>query len=75
MTNKKIVTFIVIVTAALFLFFTQWCFGVWDNDKPADSDAWNNAAGYIRDNWAALEVELGIDLNEAHPYYQSAAPT
>lgn len=48
--------------------------GAWDNDKPADLDAWNDAAGYIRANNDALEVELGIDLAEAHPYFQSAAP-
>lgn len=50
-------------------------FGAWDNDKPADSRTWNLAAGDIRANNDGLEVELGIDLNEAHPYFQSAAPT
>jgi hypothetical protein len=47
----------------------------WDNTLPADNDYWDNAAGYIRNNWDALEVELGIDLTGAHPYYQAAAPT
>lgn len=49
--------------------------GAWNNDKPADSDAWDDAAGYVRANNDALEVELGIDLAEAHPYFQSTAPT
>ncbi len=47
----------------------------WDNDLPADSSVWNDAAGFIRDNNDALEVELGIDLAEAHPYFQAAEPT
>jgi len=51
------------------------CFGAWDNTLPADNNVWNTAAAMIRANWDALEVELGVDLNEAHPYYQAAAPT
>ena len=65
--KKLILLFTIVVVAIVY--------GAWDNDKPADSDAWNNAAGYIRNNNDALEVELGIDLNEAHPYFQASAPT
>ncbi len=54
------------------LFVTSY--GAWDNDKPGDNQLWNNAAGSIRDNNDALEVELGIDLNEAHPYFQADEP-
>ncbi len=50
-------------------------FASWDNDLPADSSVWNDAAGFIRDNNDALEVELGIDLAEAHPYFQASEPT
>lgn len=46
----------------LLLFLVGLCFAGWDNDKPADSDAWNDAAGYIRDNWDAMEVIFGADL-------------
>ena len=46
----------------LFLMLTSCAFGAWDNDKPADSDAWNDAAGYIRANNDALEAILGVDL-------------
>lgn len=49
-------------------------FGAWDNTKPADNSLWNNAAPEIRANNDALEVELGVDLNEAHPYFQASAP-
>jgi len=59
----------------LLIMFTFPCYGAWDNDLPADSSVWNDAAGYIRDNNDALEAELGVDLNEAHPYFQAAAPT
>lgn len=34
----------------------------WDNDKPADSDAWNDAMNFIRINWGSLETILGVDL-------------
>lgn len=63
---------IIIIVLALGLL--SICFAAWDNTKPADSDAWNTAAGSIRNNWDILEAELGIDLNEAHPYYQATAP-
>ena len=66
--KKLIPIFIISVLAGMV-------YGAWDNDKPGDNQVWNTAAGSIRDNWDAIEVELGIDLAEAHPYYQSAAPT
>jgi len=34
----------------------------WDNTLPADSTEWNDAAGYIRNNWDAIEGVLGVDL-------------
>ena len=46
----------------LILTLISLCFASWDNTKPADNDAWNDAAGYIRDNWDALEAALGVDL-------------
>ncbi len=52
-----------ILAIGILALLASLCFGVWDNDKPADSDAWNNAAGFIRDNWDALEVVLGVDLD------------
>ncbi len=61
---------IVIILLALVGF----CFGAWDNTLPADNNVWNTAAAMIRANWDALEVELGVNLNEAHPYYQAGAP-
>lgn len=52
----------------------SFCIAAWDNDKPGDNQVWNTAAGSIRDNWDAIEIELGIDLNDAHPYYQATDP-
>ncbi len=71
MKRKQIIFGITVILLAWLPIFM----GAWDNDKPADSDAWNNAAGFIRDNNDALEVEFGIDLALPHPYFQSAAPT
>lgn len=51
------------------------CLAGWDNTKPADNQVWNLAAGDIRDNWDALEVVFGTNLDGAHPYYQADAPT
>ena len=48
---------------AIVLLFLGLCFAGWDNDKPADSDQWNDAPGYIRENWDALETLLGVDLD------------
>ncbi|KKN19565.1 hypothetical protein LCGC14_0944510 [marine sediment metagenome] len=64
-----------IFIASLLVIITLLQFGAWDNNLPADNSLWNNAAGEIRANNDALEVELGVDLNEAHPYFQAAAPT
>ena len=50
------------------------CFGAWDNTLPAANSQWNDAAGEIRDNWDAMEVQFGVDLAECHPYYQSGDP-
>jgi len=49
---KKFIIFglLIIVVAWLPLYM-----GSWDNTLPADSTAWNDAAGYIRDNWDAIE--------------------
>lgn len=58
----------------ILILLVSFCFASWDNDKPGDNQTWNTAAGSIRDNWDALEVELGVDLAEAHPYFQASAP-
>ncbi len=58
----------------ILLMLVSLCFSAWDNTLPADNHVWNTAAATIRANWDALEIELGVDLNEAHPYYQAAAP-
>ncbi len=63
-----------IVIVIILLALVGLCFGAWNNTLPADDNVWNTAAATIRANWDALEVELGVDLNEAHPYYQAAAP-
>ena len=70
--KKQILTSIVTVFLVVVILLQ---FGAWDNTKPADNSLWNNAAGEIRANNDALEVELGVDLNEAHPYFQASAPT
>ncbi len=54
-----------ILTIGIVIFLASICFAAWDAGKPADSDAWNNAAGFIRDNWDALEVILGVDLDSS----------
>ena len=36
--------------------------GAWDNSLPADSSAWNQAAGFIRDNWDHLETQFGTNI-------------
>ncbi len=47
----------------------------WDSSLPADSSAWNDAAGFIRDNWDALEDGTapinfwGPVKNVTHPDY------
>jgi hypothetical protein len=64
MINKKFIVFIIMILALQ-------CFGAWDNTKPADSDVWNDAAGYIRDNWDALETVFGVDLADANTGYQT----
>jgi len=71
MKTKLIELTIVVILLAL----VSVCFAAWDNTKPADSDGVYTWPTSIRANWDALEQEIGIDLNEAHPYYQSAAPT
>ncbi len=49
----------------MFLLLNAIAFSAWDNTLPADSSVWNDAAGFIRDNWDALEVALGTDLDGA----------
>lgn len=66
---------IIVVVVLLLISVILDGYAGWDNDLPSDTQSWNIAAGKIRDNWDALEIELGTNLNEAHPYYQSAAPT
>ena len=57
-TKIKEISIVVVLLALVSL-----CFATWDNTKPADSDAWNDAAGYIRDNWDAIEAVFGTDLD------------
>ncbi len=60
-----------ILTIGILALLTSLCFAAWDNTKPADVDAWNDAAGFIRDNNDALEAALGLDLDSAlitNPY-------
>lgn len=40
-----------------------WFMAAWDNTLPADSTAWNSAAGTIRDNWDHLETQFGVDIS------------
>ncbi len=56
---KKLILILILLLA------TGSSFAAWDNDKPADSDAWNDAAGFIRDNNDALEAAFGVDLVNA----------
>ncbi|MHC4389428.1 MAG: glycosyl hydrolase family 28-related protein, partial [Planctomycetota bacterium] len=46
--------------------------GSWDNTLPADSTPWNVAAGYIRNNWDALED--GSATISYAPVYNVKAP-
>lgn len=66
---------IIFGVTVIFLAWLPMFMGAWDNDKPADSQAWNDAAGSIRDNNDAMEVVMGIDLLNNHPFFQAAAPT
>lgn len=62
----------------LFGFSIPLVMGAFDNTEPADDQPWNTAAGLIRTNNDAIEVELGIGLSmegSANGWYQSAAPT
>ncbi len=71
MKRKWVIPIILIAWTPLF-------YAAWDNTLPADSIAWNVAAGDIRNNNDALEVELGIGLSmegSASGWYQSSAPT
>ena len=47
----------------VFLILASTAFGGWDNTLPADTTVWNVAAGFIRNNWDALETALGVDLD------------
>ena len=49
---------ILIILIAWLPFFIA----AWDNTLPADSTAWNNAAGNIRDNWDHLETQFGVGI-------------
>lgn len=61
-----------------FLIVSTSAWAAWDNTLPADNSVWNNAAGFTRNNWDALEVALGVDISmegSASPWYQATAPT
>lgn len=60
----------------LSLFLSVCCFGTtFNKDKPADSDLWNNAAGFIRTNNTAMEELFGTDLQGAIKIINVKAPT
>ena len=49
----------------LLVIFVAWLplfIAAWDNTLPADSTAWNLAAGYIRNNWDHLETQFGVGI-------------
>ncbi len=71
MKRKWVIPIILIAWTPLF-------YAAWDNTLPADSIAWNVAAGDIRNKNDALEGELGIDLSmegSASGWYESSAPS
>jgi polygalacturonase len=52
---KKYILFgFIVVLVAWFPIFM----GAWDNTLPSDTSTWNTAAGFIRDNWDAIEGGL-----------------
>lgn len=53
------------IPLVILIAWLPFLIAAWDNDKPGDNQAWNDAAGSIRDNWDALEVVLGVDLSGA----------
>ncbi len=65
------------ITLALTVVLIAWIpmfIGAWDSSLPADSSAWNDAAGFIRDNWDALEdgtapINFRSCINVKHPDY------
>jgi len=59
--KTKLIEMIIIIILFM-LMSSSLCFAGWDNTLPADNSVWNAAAGFIRNNWDALEVVLGVDL-------------
>jgi len=53
---------LIIIIILLVLMSSSLCFAGWDNTLPADNTVWNVAAGYIRNNWDALEAVFGVDF-------------
>ena len=53
----------------VMIFLISYCYGAWDNDLPADSSTWNNAAAEIRANWDAIEVIHGVDLVKSGNFF------
>lgn len=51
------------ISFLFLILLTSTAFGGWDNTLPADNSAWNDAAGFIRNNWDALESAFGTDLD------------
>jgi hypothetical protein len=50
------------VVLVILIAWTPFFVASWDNTEPADTTAWNSAAGLIRNNWDALETAFGVDL-------------
>ncbi len=46
----------------LCAFLATAAYAAWDNDEPADSTAWNDAAGLIRNNNDHLETQFGVGI-------------
>lgn len=56
---------IIVIAALLVISLVVNSFGIWDNTKPADSDAIYGWPASIRTNWDALEAAFGVDLTDA----------
>lgn len=53
---KKLLTFLLCACLATAVY------AAWDNDLPADSSAWNDSAGFIRNNNDHLETQFGVGI-------------
>jgi len=63
---KKLITLIIFC-------FVSFSFAGWDNTLPKDTTPFDDAMGYIRDNWDAMEVVFGVDLSSPSPIGKEVA--